>query len=207
MPPAVARKLERYRRRWEKMQPDRLKPPTGNGRPPGKLEFVCHNAAGRALTIYDSLVRAGFEFLPLTWLRAYRLFKNWVVNPPSGALDEKISLFKDLKRHWLTILTAGLLTAAIAFIHYHSNPHLLFILFYGIPCALLALVVNLRWATLLVLVVSLISPTIQYDGDPDYQSSFVFFWNFFTRFVLLEIFILTLGRIRMEFSKTGFHVK
>jgi hypothetical protein len=207
VPPSIARKLERYRSRWEKMQSDWLKPPAGNGQPPGPLEFVYHNVAGRALTIYDSLVRAGFEFLPLTWLRAYRLLKNWVVNPPSGALDEKTSLFKELKNHWPTILTASLLTGAIAFIHFHANPHLMFILFYGIPCVLLALVVNSRWATLFVLAVSLISPTIQYDGDPDYQSSFVFIWNFFTRFVLLEILILTLGRIRMEFSKTGFHVK
>jgi hypothetical protein len=78
---------------------------------------------------------------------------------------------------------------------------LMFILFYGIPCALLALVVNTRWATLFVLASSFIAPMIQYDGDADYRSTGVFLWNFFTRFILLEILILTLGRIRLEFSR------
>jgi len=42
---------------------------------------------------------------------------------------------------------------------------------------------------------------IQYEGDSDYQSVGAFVWNFFTRFILLEVFILTLGRIRLEFAK------
>lgn len=208
VPPALGKKLERYRRHWEKLQSNWRKPAAGDGQPlPGPVEFAFHNAAGRALTVYDSLVRAGFEFLPLNWLRIYRLSKNWVVNPPSGAVDEKTSLVKDLKNHWPTILTATVLVGLIAFIHTHSNPHLMFVLFYGIPCALLALAVNTRWATLFVLVVSSLSPLIQYEGDSDYHSAFVFTWNFFTRFILLEILILTLGRIRLEFSKTGHHVK
>jgi hypothetical protein len=45
---------------------------------------------------------------------------------------------------------------------------------------------------------------IQYDGDSDYRSAGVFIWNFFSRFILLEIIILTLGRIRLEFSKDGY---
>jgi hypothetical protein len=162
---------------------------------------------GRALTLYDSLVRAGFEFLPVVWLRVYRLLKNWLINPPTGSMDEKTSMIKDLKNHWLTILTATGLLGLVAFIHMHSNPHLMFILFYGIPCALLSLVVNTRWATLFVLISSLMAPMVQYEGDPDYRNTFVFTWNFFTRFILLEILILTLGRIRLEFSKTGHHVK
>lgn len=208
VPPAVVRKLERYRGRWERLQSDWLTPPARNGQAgPGRVEFIYHNVMGRALTAFDSLVRAGFEFLPVAWLRVYRLLKNWLVNPPSGAVDEKTSLLKDLKNHRLTILTASVLTAVIAFIHLHSNPHLMFILFYGIPCALVALVVNTRWATLFVIAASLISPAIQYDGDPDYHSTFVFVWNFVTRFILLEILILTLGRIRLEFKKTGYYVK
>ena len=91
----------------------------------------------------------------------------------------------------------------IAFIHLHTNPHLLFLLFYAIPCGLLALVVNLRWATLFVLVCSFLSPMIQYEGDVDYQNTGVFVWNFFSRFILLEILILTIGRIRLEFSEDG----
>jgi len=93
------------------------------------------------------------------------------------------------------------LVGVIAFIHSQANPHLMFILFYGIPCALLALVVNNRWATLFVLLSAFLAPLIQYEGDSDYRSIGVFVWNFTTRFILLEIFILTLSRIRQEFSQ------
>ena len=79
VPPVIARKLERYRCRWEIMQANWLHPAAVNGQPvPGRIEFSYHHAVGRALTIYDALVRTIFEFLPLAWLRMYRLLKNWV---------------------------------------------------------------------------------------------------------------------------------
>ena len=201
--PAVAKKLERYRCRWEKLQAGWLKPSAGpDQRGPGPLEFIYHNLAGRLLTYYDATVRAGFEFLPLNWLRIYRLLKNWLVSPPSGSVDEKTSLIRDFKRHWLTILTATAMFGAIVYIHLHANPHLMFLTFYALPCVLLALVVNTRWATLFVLAASVVPPMVQYEGDTDYRSAFVFGWNLFSRFILLEIMALTVGRIRMEFVRT-----
>ncbi len=203
VPPAIAEKLERYRHHWERQQVNGLDlQPVANSSRPGLVEFAYHNAMGKALTHYDSLVRAGFEFMPLSWLRVYRLLKNWVLNRPSVDPDEKLSLLREWKEHWLTIVTAALMMGVIALIHLHSNPHLMFMLFYGVPCALLALVVNARWASLFVLACSFICPMVQYDGDPDYQSKMVFIWNFFSRFILLEIFVLTLGRIRLEFSRS-----
>ena len=206
--PATVKKLERYRRRWERLQSGWLKPAgSPAGSEPDAIEFAYHNFAGRAFTLYDSFVRAGFEFLPLVWLRVYRLMKNWVVNPPSGLMDEKTSMVKDFKRHWQTIFVATGLLALVTFIHLHSNPHLMFLPFYIIPCALVALVVNNRWATLFVMIASIIPPTVQYDGDSDYRSPVVFFWNLVCRFILVEIVILTLGRIRLEFNKTNPHPK
>jgi glycosyltransferase involved in cell wall biosynthesis len=197
--PGTAKKLERYGRRWERLQADWLKlPVTARQHEPSLPEMAWHFALGRILTFYDALVRAGFEFLPLAWLRVYRLLKNWVVNPPSGAVDEKVTLARDFKKHWETILTAGVLFIAIAYIHIHSNPHLMFILFYAAPCVLLATVVNARWATLFVLGSSLMAPLVQYEGDADYRSGLVFFWNFLTRFILIEILVLTIGRVRMD---------
>ncbi|MDR3459125.1 MAG: sulfotransferase [Verrucomicrobiae bacterium] len=204
VPPAVEKKLQRYRHRWELQQARWLQSPRRPDQAlPGPVELHYHAALGRALSVYDSLVRAGFEFLPLPWLRVYRLLKSWVVNPPSGAVDENTSLLKDLQRHWFTILVASALLGVISFIHYHANPHLLFMLFYAIPCILLALVVNVRWASLFVLVSSFISPMIQYEGDSDYQSAWIFAWNFFSRFILLEMLVLIIGRIRLDFAKDG----
>jgi len=83
----------------------------------------------------------------------------------------------------------------------------MFILFYGLPAALVALVVNARWATLFVLIASVISPMIQYDGDSDFRPAFVLVWNFLNRLVLLEVFVLLLSRIRLELSRVSHHVK
>jgi hypothetical protein len=128
------------------------------------------------------------------------LLKEWVLNRPASAMDEKISLLQDCREHWPTLLTATGLVAAVAWVHLQANPHLFFILFYGIPCALVALVVNTRWASLFALACSIISPLIQYDGDPAYRSALVFTWNWLSRFILLEIFVLMLGRIRQDIT-------
>jgi len=207
VPSGIAEKLERYRCHWERLQSDWLKPKGDGVLKPGPIEFVYHHAVGRALTVYDSLVRAGFEFLPLPWLRVYRLLKYWLVNPPSGGVDERTSMWNDLTSHWLKLFTAIGLFGLVVFFHLHANPHLMFLLFYAVPCALVALIVNTRWATLFALAAAVVAPLVQFEGDTDYQSGLVFTWNLLSRFILLEMAVLTLGRIRLEFKKTGFHVK
>ena len=199
VPPAVVAKLERYRHRWEQMQTGGLLLPAAPAPAlPNRAELVYHTVTGKFLTWYDSMVRAGFEFLPLSWLRVYRLLKTWMLNPPSGAMDEKTSLTQDLRQHWRTLLDALAVLLLVVFIHIHSNPHLLFVLFYAIPCGLLALMVNTRWATLFVFICSFVSPMVQYEGDADYHSTGVFLWNFLTRFLTLDVFVLMLGRIRLD---------
>ena len=207
MPPAVVKKLERYHHRWEWMQAKQLNSTASTPKPkPGFLEVAYHNLVGRGLTRYDSLVRAVFEFLPLPWLYVYRLLKNWMVTP-SGAQDEKTSLTEDCRKHWPTILTAAAMLVVVALIHSHSNPHLMFLLFYTLPCMLLALVVNTRWATLFVLLASTLIPIIQYDGDSDYRPIFIITWNVFSRFVFMEAVVLTMARIRMDFKDMEIHAK
>jgi len=197
--PAVAEKLERYGRRWERLQAGWLKPTApAKGPEPHLCERLWHFVMGRTLTFYDAAVRAGFEFFPLNWLRVYRLLKNWVVNPPTGAVDEKISVLRDVQRHWGAVLLASFIFAVTVFAHLHSNPHLMFIPFYALPCGILVLLANLRWATLFALLASVVAPMIQYAGDTDYRGTFVFLWNGFGRFFLIETFVLMLGRIRMD---------
>jgi hypothetical protein len=201
--PAVTRKLERFQGHWGQ-QAGWLKLPAAPPQSkPGPVEFAWHNALGRALTVYDSLVRAFFESMPLAWLRVYRLLRNWVVNPPSGAPDEKTSLLKDFKQHWFTILSATSLLGVLVLCQCHVNPHLSSILFYAVPGILLVLVVNTRWATLMVIACAILPSIVKAEGDTDYRSMGVFLWNLFSRFILLEIIVLTLGRIRMDFTKNG----
>lgn len=208
MPPAIVKKLERYEHRWNWIQARQMNLPASDLKPkPAFLEVAYHSAVGLVLSRYDSLVRAVFEFLPLSWLYVYRLLKNWVVNPPSGKPDEKTSITQDFQKHWPTILTATVMLSIIAWIHGHSNPHLMFVLIYSLPCMLLALVVNIRWATLFVLLGSALMPVIQYEGDTDYRPCFVIAWNIFSRFILMEALVLTLARIRMDFRHMDIHGK
>jgi len=200
---ATSKKVEHYTLRWEQM---RSNSNPGSAPRPGmrftdRWSFFFHRTAGGLWTLYDSIVRAGFEILPLTWLTLYRLLKGWVITPPSGTIDEKSSLLQDFKSHWQAIGFASVLFMLTVWLHRLSDPHLLFLLFYSVPCSFLALTAGPRWATLFVLLSAIAGPLIQYDNDVDYQSRFVFIWNFLTRFLLLETFILTLSRIRLEFSR------
>jgi hypothetical protein len=96
MSPRQEEKLGRYRRRWEQQQAQWLNPSSSaNQSTPGGLELAYHNAVGRSLLIYDSLVRAGFEFLPLAWLRAYRGFKAWALGQPVVETFEKSPLLEE----------------------------------------------------------------------------------------------------------------
>ena len=206
--PAVLRKLDRFRRRWEGLQSKWLPPVAAVNQPqPSKWEQAYHQIIGGSLSNYDSLVRAGFEFIPLVWLRVYRLLKNWLVNPPSGGVDERTSLVGDFKRHWLTLVTASVIMAVVVFAHMHANPHLMFLLFYALPAALVAIVVNARWATVFVLIGSIISPIVQYDGDPDFRIWYVIVWNFLNRTFILAVIILVLSRIRLELVRVSHHAK
>ncbi len=202
-------KLDRFKQRWLSMQAG-WTPPELEGKPaggPGRFELFFHMQWGGILVGSDSLIRAGFEFIPVPWLKVYRLLKIWVVNPPSGLADEKTSLMKDFKIHYLTLFAATLLLAAVATIHYISNAHLTFILFYSMPAALVALVVNARWASIFAFLGSAIAAIVHFNADPSNRQVFVCLWNFFTRFFFMEIFVLILARLRLELQGLSHHAK
>jgi hypothetical protein len=92
---------------------------------------------------------------------------------------------------------------AIISLHLHANANLRFTLFYAIPCMFAALMVNTRWASVFVLACSLASPLVQYHNDSDYRLLSVFLWNLFNHVAMLEMIVLIIGRIKMDFSKTG----
>ena len=202
--PATRSKLARFSHRWERLQKRWLVRTDTDTKPePGAVEFFYHQKAGRLLCFYDSCVRAAFEFIPLPWLRVYRQFKFWVTNAPVDAHPKKTSWMSELQEHYPTLVVATSAISLIGWVHIHANPHIMFLLFYLLPCSAVALIVGIRWATLFVLVCAMLGPVIQMQGDIDYKSWMVFTWNSITRFLLMEIWVVFCNRIRLEISKPG----
>jgi len=108
-----------------------------------------------------------------------------------------------LQEHYPTLVVATSAISLIGWVHIHANPHIMFLLFYLLPCSAVALIVGIRWATLFVLVCAMLGPVIQMQGDIDYKSWMVFTWNSITRFLLMEIWVVFCNRIRLEISKPG----
>jgi hypothetical protein len=71
--------------------------------------------------------------------------------------------------------------------------------FYLIPCALLALVVGPRWGTLAAFMCA-ISATLFSDPGPrsGHEGPFLVLWNLAMRFLVFEVPVLLLARMRSE---------
>ena len=226
VPAPMVQKLERFRRRWEEKQsvaarekrgeyvygqafrqmwewqktaPDSLIPQAKSSElEPGLMEFFYHMALGRGLAFYDSVVRAIFEFVPLPWLELYRLVKDSIFTQPPGSRDAKSTLTSKIRIHWQTVGMASLVFGLIVLLQVHSNPHLLFSIIYALPCLLLAAVVGSQPAYVCAALAAFICTVIQFRGDSDYQQSFVFVWNFVSRFILLALISSSIARLRQE---------
>jgi hypothetical protein len=195
-----AQKLLRFRRRWERLAGRRLNVAAmpSSAREPGRGELVLHLTLGRILHIGDGLKRLAFEYLPLPWLRTYRLFRDWLV-ARDGACGE-FSLDTGLREHGVTVMAGMLLLGLVAWVDYATGPEVSCGPLYLLPCGALALVVGRSWATLAALT-SALSITLLRDGVAHHFHTWVspiLAWNFTMRFILFELFALLLNRIRRE---------
>jgi hypothetical protein len=198
----TVRKLERFRSRWNRL----LAPLTG-GQPqpsnevePGAAERLVHYFAGSALYSAHNLKRTIFEFLPLAWLRVYRQVKKWMLDGTPEAPSDHLPLGEQFARHWITILAGWGMLLGVATIQFFANPRMVFIPMYLLPCAVLTLVVNARWGTMAAIAAAVTGPVLQGWADPDFAHYGVLLWNSLMRFILLEVVILLLDRIRVELS-------
>src|SRR2546423_921470 len=78
------------------------------------------------------------------------------------------------------------------------NPRFTFLPFYLMPIAVLTLVVNRRWGTVAAVIGSFVGPALLSRADTDFAGVGIFIWNWIMRFVLLEIIVLLLDRVRIE---------
>jgi hypothetical protein len=200
VPSAVAEKLERFHRRWQRLfgRPLAARAATAAMPEPTWLEVHYHHALGWALHLGTDLKRLGFEILPLPWLRTYRLFKNWLSSGDSAA--QRGSLATDFLENRVTVFASLLLLAGAAWFDYLTGPDVSVRPFYLLPCALTTLVVGIRWGTVMSFL-SAMSIMCFLEGARNHFhlpfTGFVF-WNIAMRFILFEIFVLLLNRIRLE---------
>ena len=205
VPPAVQRKLERFHKRWQRAfgRPLAAAAAPGEQREPLLAEVWFHKSLGFGLHLGDGLKRMAFEFLPLPWLRTYRFFKSWL---QQGAADAPTgSVIREFRESPATVVASLLLLAGAAWFDYLTGPDVSVRPFYLIPCALTTLVVGIRWGTLMSLL-SALCVTYFLEGARNHfhlPLTALLAWNVSMRFVLFEIFVLLLNRIRQEMLRTA----
>ncbi len=201
--PGVMKKLERFRARWHRLQPDWF-PPTHNngglGPEPSATEQLYHRIVGSLLSAWDNAKRAVFEFLPLPWLRTYRLTANWLFAREPNAFVERRSVVEEIQAHWITLITCVAIMIGIGWIHAVSDPLMTFLPLYLVPCTALTLIVSLRWGTFAAIASALLGPVMQSRAHPDFAHLGVLLWNSSMRLVLFEAVVLLVNRVRIEIT-------
>ncbi len=151
----------------------------------------------------ENMKRLMFEFLPMTWLRTYRLFKSWLFS--HNQRSSRISISEQFRQHGVTIFSSLLLWAAIVGLDIITGPEITVGPLYLIPCATLALVVGRGWASVAAVLNAVVITFLRFGdsraaGHLNFSLELVLAWNFFMRFIFFEIFVLLLDRIRAELA-------
>jgi hypothetical protein len=193
--PELVKKLQRFQARWYRMGDKRLQKPVSETEP-SLGERIYHNAAGRFLSATDGAKRVMFEFLPMPWLATYRRTKIWFSNgcaPVTKSIAEEFSIYRS------TILACCLILAAVAVVDIYTPPMMALIPFYMIPSAIMALVANRRWGMMFAMVSALVWSAMKFNEMPEPNSHYgLQLWNCAMRFILLQIMVVLLDRIRIE---------
>jgi hypothetical protein len=198
---SVVSKLERFRNRWNRLNPGKFvrAKSAGEAREPSFLERAFHGIAGKLLCAWDDIKRVLFEFMPLDWLQTYRGAARWFFANREGRTEPNRSFGHQISAHWMTIAVCYLMITMVGFVD-SVDPHFSMLPFYLIPCAVLALTINWRWGTIASLVACCISPVLIRKLDDSFAQMEVFLWNSSMRFVLFEFVVLVLDRVRREFN-------
>ena len=198
----VAGRLRRFRSRWYRLQSEWMGLPAGeNGEvEPSRVERLYCQGTGLYLHAMDDVRRALLEFLPLPWLRAYRLMKE---NMQLRRAEKRLSLRELLSTHGITILTSYAILACVVALDYSTGPDVTMAPFYMLPSAILTLIVGRRWgifaAAIAVTCWSAIQ-SIQLKGSLELG---IVTWNSIMRFLVFLTVVLLLDRVRVEAKSTS----
>ena len=200
--PAVLRRLQRFGARWRRLQSQWLGHQTGavGESEPSVMERLYCKTTGAFFRAVDDGKRALFEFLPLAWLHTYRQTKKWLLARRAELPADRRSLGEQFRAHWITILASAAVMAIVAYVDIITGPEVTLLPFYLIPCAVLTLVVNYRWGTLATATFIVIWSAIQAHQNPNLNLEHwkTLVWDAGMRFVLFQIIVLLLDRVRIE---------
>jgi thiamine transporter ThiT len=149
----------------------------------------------------DGAIRIGFEFLPLPWLRTYRQAKAWFREGRTAASDQRLPLWEEFLAYKTTVLASLLILTLVAVADYYTSVAVSLMPFYIIPAAVLTLVMNRRWGTLVAVISALVWAIVQiFENNPlvNLKQPGIWLWDVFMRFLVIEIVVLLLDRIRIE---------
>lgn len=201
VPPAAAATLRRFSRRWERLGGHALSPgaSVGEAREPSVVEQWQHRVIGRFFFAGENLKRLAFEFLPMPWLRNYRLFKDWILR--GEAVVESRSLRQQLAEHWLTILISLVMLMGVSVADRFTGPEVSLAFFYAVPVMALAIIVGRGWGSFVALLAAWSWSSLQMEKAAwGHSFEFVLAWNVFMRFAMLQTIVFLLARIRRELT-------
>ena len=200
--PSALRRLRRFGARWNRLQNRWIgqQDDTPVDREPSAIERLYCTTTGAFFRALDDGKRALFEFLPLTWLRTYRHVKTWALAQRGISPADKRSFGEQLRAHWTTILASMVILTTVAFFDIITGPDVTLLPFYLIPCAALTLVINDRWGTSAAAITMTTWGIIQCHQNPHLSLAHwqMLVWNAGMRFLLFQIIVLLLNRVRVE---------
>lgn len=200
--PRIVRKLQCFHNRWNRLRNELLnfRDNAACGPEPGTIEIGYHRFLGRLVCGMDGAIRIAFEFLPLPWLRTYRQAKAWFMAGNVSPSDKQLSLWDEFIGNKATILASIIVLGLVAVADYYTPAAVSLMPFYIIPSMILTLVISRRWGTFAALLSALVWALVQNIDNPlvNLKNPGIWLWDVLMRFLVVEIVVLLLERIRVE---------
>jgi hypothetical protein len=199
--PRIVQNLARFNNRWNRLRHELLDfdDITSTGPEPRALARFYYTFTGRLLCALDGGIRVCFEFLPLPWLRTYRQAKAWFTEKKPAA-NQRSSLTTEFADHKETILASLIILGGVGVADHLTGAAVSLMPFYIVPAVILTLVINRRWGTFAAVLSALVWASLQNLDNPVVNLSHpgVWLWDALMRFLVVEIVVLLLERIRVE---------
>ena len=136
----------------------------------------------------------------MAWFRIYRWLKWYFWNQPAQSNVEYASWYEEFSAHRITFVTSfGAIVVALV-LHVILPADLSEPPFAILGCALLSLVVNGRWGTIAAIFYCVMVLVVKIYFHIEPVSMAVLLWNFFMRFLLLEIYVVLFDIVRRQAS-------